>query len=100
MGVLTTLMIIGLATVAGETVTRFARIRAGGAKQVQPQLDQLQQQVDNQASALADVQSQLAGQEDHVRELQERLDFAERMLTQAQERTALNPGARQPPGSA
>jgi flagellar biosynthesis chaperone FliJ len=100
MDVLTTLMIIGVATVAGETLTRLARTRAGSATQVQPQIDQLQQQVDSQASALAEVQSHLAGQEDHVRELQERLDFAERLLTQAQERAALNPAARQPPGPA
>jgi uncharacterized membrane-anchored protein YhcB (DUF1043 family) len=97
MDVLTTLMIIGLATVAGETVTRLAKARAGAAAQVQPRLDQLQQQLDDQASALSEVQSHLAGQEDHVRELQERLDFAERLLTQAQERSGLGPG-RQPPG--
>jgi uncharacterized membrane-anchored protein YhcB (DUF1043 family) len=100
MDVLTTLMIIGVANVAGETITRLARARAGSAAQVQPRLDQLQQQLDDQASTLSEVQSHLAGQEDHVRELQERPDFAERLLAQAQERAHLNPGARQPPGSA
>ena len=35
MDVLTTLMIIGVATVAGETVIRVARARAGGAAPLQ-----------------------------------------------------------------
>ena len=100
MDVLTTLMIIGVATVAGETVIRVARARARGAPQVQAHLDQLQHQLDDQASALTEVQSHLAGQEDHVRELQDRLDFAERLLTRAQERSTLGPGAKEGPGPA
>jgi hypothetical protein len=100
MDVLTTLMIIGVATVAGETVIRVAKARAGGATRLQTHVDQLQQQSDDQASALAEVQSHLAGQEAQFRELQERLDFAERLLTQPQERSVLSPGARQGPGPA
>ena len=100
MDVLTTLMIIGVATVAGETVIRVAKARAGGATRLQAHLDQLQQQFDDQASALAEVQSHFAGQEAQFRELQDRLDFAERLLTQAQDRLALSPGARQGPGPA
>jgi TolA-binding protein len=95
MDVLTALMIIGVTTVAGETVIRVARARARGSTPLEAHLDQLQQQVDDQASALAEIQSQSAGQETQVRELQERLDFAERLLTQAQERSALGPGAKQ-----
>ena len=60
MDVLTTLMIIGVAAVAGETVIRVARARVGGATQLQAHLDQLQQQCDDQASALAQVQSHSA----------------------------------------
>lgn len=100
MDVLTALMIIGVTTVAGETVIRVARARAGGAPRLEAHLDQLQQQVDDQALALAEIQSQPTGQETQVRELQERLDFAERLLTQAQERSALGPGAGQGPGPA
>ena len=100
MDVLTTLMIIGVATVAGETVIRVAKARAGGATRFQAHLDQLQQQFDDQASALAEVQSHVAGQEAQFHELQDRLDFAERLLTQAQDRSALSPGARQGPGPA
>ena len=100
MDVLTVLMIIGVATVAGETVIRVARTRAGGATRLQAHLDQLQQQCDDQASALAEVQSHSAGQEAQFRELQDRLDFAERLLTQAQDRSALGPGAGQGPGPA
>ena len=95
MDVFTTLMIVGVATVAGETVIRVARARAGGAPRLQADLDQLQQQLDDQSSALTEVQSHYAGQEAQFRELQDRLDFAERLLTEAQERSALSPGARQ-----
>ena len=98
MDVLTVLMIIGVATVAGETVIRVAKTRAGGATRLQAHLDQLQQQCDDQGSALAEVQSQSAGQEAQFRELQDRVDFAERLLTQAQDRSALGPG--QGPGPA
>jgi hypothetical protein len=51
MDVLTTLMIVGVATVAGETVIRVAKARAGGATRLQAHLDQLQQQFDDQSSA-------------------------------------------------
>ena len=95
MDVLTALMIIGVATVAGETVIRVAKARAGGAPRLQAHLDQLQQQFDDQASALAEIQSHSAGQEAQFRELQDRLDFAERLLTQAQDRPALSPVAKQ-----
>ena len=84
MDVLTALMIIGVATVAGETVIRVVKARAGGATRLQGHVDQLQQHLDDQASALAEVHSHLAGQEAQFRELQDRLDFAERVLTQAQ----------------
>ena len=40
MDVLTALMIIGVATVAGETVIRVAKARAGGAPRLQAHLDQ------------------------------------------------------------
>lgn len=100
MDVLTTLMIIGVATVAGETVIRVARARAGGATRLQAHLDQLEQRFDDQASTLAEVQSHLAGQEAQFSELQNRLDFAERLLTQAEDRSALSPGAKQGPDPA
>lgn len=100
MDVLTALMIIGVVTVVGETVIRVARARAGGAPRLQADLDQLQQRLDDQASALAEVQSHVVGQEAQFRELQDRVDFAERVLTQAQERSALGPGAGPGPGPA
>jgi uncharacterized membrane-anchored protein YhcB (DUF1043 family) len=100
MDALTALMIIGVATVAGETVIRVARTRVGGATRLQAHLDQLQQQSDDQASALAEVQSHSAEQETQLREFQDRLDFAERLLTQVQDRSALGPGTRQGPDQA
>lgn len=97
MDVLTTLMIIGVATVAGETVIRVVRARAQGATRLQAHLDQLEQRFDDQASTLAEVQSYFAGQEAQFRELVDRVDFAERLLTQGEDRSALSPGARQGP---
>jgi hypothetical protein len=44
MDVLAALMIIGVATVAGETVIRVAKARAGSAPPLQAHLDQLHQQ--------------------------------------------------------
>jgi septal ring factor EnvC (AmiA/AmiB activator) len=100
MDVLTTIMIIGVATVTGETVIRVARAKAGGAARLQANLDHLQQRFDDQAAALADVQWHLAGQDAQFRELQDRLDFAEGLLVQAQDRSALSPGAGPGPGPA
>ncbi len=94
MDVLTALMIIGVATVAGETVIRVAKAKAGGTSRLQAHIDQLQQQVDGQASTLVEVQSDVAGQEAQFAELQDRLAFAERLLTQAQDRPALGPDER------
>jgi hypothetical protein len=100
MDVMTTLMIIGVATVAGEAAIRVAKARAGNPARLQAHLDQLQQQSDDQASALVEVRSHVEGQEAQVRELQDRLDFAERLLTQPQDRSALGPGAGPGPGPA
>jgi hypothetical protein len=41
------------------------------------------------AAALEDVQNSLANQSSQLVELQERLDFAERLLAQGRDRTAL-----------
>jgi uncharacterized coiled-coil protein SlyX len=100
MDVLTTLMIIGVAAVAGETAIRVARARAAGAPQLQARLDQLEQRVADQDITLGQVQSEMAGQEAQCRELQDRVNFAERLLTQAQDRTALAPTVGQKPDHA
>ena len=46
----------------------------------------------DQAAVLEDVQHTLASQSSQLDELQERLDFTERVLAQSRDRSALRPG--------
>jgi outer membrane murein-binding lipoprotein Lpp len=50
---------------------------------------QLADQVRDQAAALEDLQNSVASQSNQLAELNERLDFAERLLAQSRDRTAL-----------
>jgi hypothetical protein len=49
----------------------------------------MRQQLEDQAAALEDTQNTLASYANQLLELQERLDFAERVLTQIRDRQAL-----------
>ena len=51
---------------------------------------QLRDQLDQQTAALDDLEARLAHQSAQIAELQERLDFAERLLAQNKDRAALN----------
>jgi hypothetical protein len=53
------------------------------------ELARLQQDLEQQAAALEDVQTTLANQSTQLTELQERVDFAERLLAQVRDRPAL-----------
>jgi signal transduction histidine kinase len=50
---------------------------------------EMRQQLEDQAAALEDTQNTLASHANQLLELQERLDFAERVLTQIRDRQAL-----------
>jgi hypothetical protein len=50
------------------------------------------EQLDRQAAALEDAQNSLENQAAQLAELQERVDFAERMLAQGRDRPGLKPG--------
>lgn len=52
-------------------------------------LSQIEDQLEQQAVALEDTQAALADQLRQLTELQERVDFAERLLTQARDRHVL-----------
>ena len=52
-------------------------------------LNAVRQQVEEQAAALEDAQRMLASQATQLSELHERVDFAERLLTQVRDRSAL-----------
>jgi uncharacterized protein YycO len=78
--------------IAGTTLVLVAGAIAGairGRGSSRSQLNQLSDQVKDQAAALEDVQNSLASQSAQLAELHERLDFAERMLTQGRDRSAL-----------
>jgi hypothetical protein len=53
---------------------------------------QLREQMDQHAAALEDAEASLTSQLTQLAEFQERLDFAERLLAQGRDRTALGPG--------
>jgi septal ring factor EnvC (AmiA/AmiB activator) len=53
------------------------------------ELSQLSEQLKDHAAALEDVQHSLAGQSSELAELQERLDFTERLLAQSRDRSGL-----------
>lgn len=60
--------------------TRLGRGPAGA------ELNRLQEQLEQQAVVLEDTQALLASQANQIAELHERIDFTERLLTQARDR--------------
>ena len=80
--------------IAGTTVVLAVGAIAGairGRGSSRSEISHLSDQLKDQAAALEDVQQSLANQSSHLEELQERLDFAERLLAQGRDRTALRP---------
>jgi uncharacterized membrane-anchored protein YhcB (DUF1043 family) len=78
--------------IAGATIVLVAGAIAGairGRGSSRSEVAQLSDQLKDHAAALDDVQNSLASQSSQLAELQERLDFAERLLTQGRDRTAL-----------
>ena len=78
--------------IAGTTIVLVAGAIAGairGRGSSRSELAQLREQLRDHATALGDVQNSLVTQSSQLAELHERLDFAERLLTQGRDRTAL-----------
>ena len=78
--------------IAGTTLVLVAGAIGGairGRGSSRSEVGQLSEQLKEQAALLEDVQNSIAGQSSQLAELHERLDFAERMLTQGRDRTAL-----------
>jgi uncharacterized membrane-anchored protein YhcB (DUF1043 family) len=78
--------------IAGTTLVLVAGAIAGairGRGSSTSELSQLSDQLKDHAAALDDVQNGLASQSSQMAELQERLDFAERLLAQGRDRTVL-----------
>ncbi len=84
-------------TIAASTVIFVARAIAralGGRGPSRSEVAHLSEQLEQHAAALEDAQNSLANQATQLAELQERLDFAERLLAQGRDRTALRPGEK------
>jgi predicted nucleic acid-binding Zn-ribbon protein len=78
--------------IVGTTLVLVAGAIAGalrGRGSSRSEVSHLSEQLKEQAAALDDVQSSLANQSSQLAELQERLDFAERVLAQSRDRSAL-----------
>lgn len=104
MNVLVGIFILVMTGIVGDTIVKVAKARLGGgmAKALRGELDDLAQQLQDQSAALADAQSTIVAQAESIQELHERVDFAERILTQAREKGALGRGSgeagKQEPG--
>jgi uncharacterized protein YycO len=91
-----TVFILAL-TIAATTLVLVAKAIAGaiaGRGTSRSELAQVKQRLEQDAAALEDAQTTLANQSTQLAELQERLDFAERLLAQARDRSALRAGEK------
>jgi len=88
--------LVGLAIVATTAVMVAKAIAGaiGGRGASRSELAQIREQLEQHTAALQDAQTSLADQSSELAELHERLDFAERLLTQARDRSALGPGEK------
>jgi hypothetical protein len=77
--------------IVGTTLVLVARTIAGAIKGrgSSRSISQLSEQLRDHDVVLEDVQNSLASQSTQIAELHERLDFAERLLAQGRDRTAL-----------
>jgi len=80
-----------MAGIASGTLVGIAKA-IGGRGGSRKALARLGQQLDQHAEALEDAQASLASQARQIAELQERVDFAERLLAQVRNRSALGAG--------
>ena len=79
------------------TAVLVARAIAGaiaGRGASRSELAQIRERLEQHAAVLEDAQATLANQSTQLAEFQERLDFAERLLAQARDRSALGPGEK------
>lgn len=83
--------------IAATTMVLVAKAIAGaiaGRGASRSELAEVKQRLEQDAAALEEVQTILANQSTQLAELHERLDFAERLLAQARDRSALGPGEK------
>jgi hypothetical protein len=95
MNVLLALFILAVIGIVGDTIVKVVKLRAGGGagKALRGELDDLNHQVQEQASALTEAQATIVAQAEAIQELHERVDFAERILTQVREKGMIGRGS-------
>lgn len=87
------LTIVSIAGIAGFTIAQVAKTIAGrGASPAE--LARMKEQLQQYAATLDDSQATLEEQSRQIAELQDRADFAERLLAQSRDRSALGPGEK------
>jgi F0F1-type ATP synthase membrane subunit b/b' len=92
---LTGVFIIILAGIGVAAITEISKAIIGRGARVRD-LAEFKLRLEQQDAALQEAQDTLADQSAQLAELQERVDFAERLLAQAREKPALGAGAGQP----
>ena len=94
MNVLIAIFVLAVLGVVGDTIVKVAKARsgAGTTRALRGEIDDLTQLLQDQSAALADAQATIAAQAESIQELHERVDFAERILTQAREQGMLGRG--------
>jgi uncharacterized protein YycO len=86
--------ILALAIVATTmiVVARSIASAIAGRGSSRSELAQIKRRLDEHGAALDDAQTTVTNQATQVAELQERVDFAERLLAQSKDRSALRAG--------
>jgi chromosome segregation ATPase len=90
---LTGLFIVILAGIAAGTIAEIAKAMARRGSS-STELTALKQQLEHTAASLEDAQATLASKNAQLAELQERMDFTERLLAQGRDRSALGAGLK------
>ena len=88
------LLALGLAATTAVLVAKAIAGAIAGRGASRSDLAQVRERLEQHVAVLEDAQSTLANQSTQLAELQERLDFAERLLAQARDRSALGPGGK------
>jgi len=87
--------LVAFAMLAG-TVIMVARSIASaisGRGTSRAELNKIKEQLEEQSAALQEAQATIANQTAQLAEMNERLDFTERLLAQSRDRSALGPGS-------
>lgn len=87
MGIITAVFVIVLVGIVCDTI---AKIATGGSRA--KAFKTLQAEIDELRAALAEAEGALNGQATQIEEMQQRLDFAERLLAQARQKPAIGAG--------